>query len=80
MQRMIQEEAEHRELQLQEENIRMAAIAAEQRQAEMAALATVQTFRVEEPQPVTEVKPYQTAGIPMLLIGGAALLLLARRK
>ena len=58
----------------------MAAIAEEQRQAEMAALATVQTFRVEEPQPVTEAKPYQTAGIPMLLIGGDALLLLVRKK
>ena len=79
-QRMIQEEAEHRELQLQEENIRMAAIAAEQRQAEKVALATVQTFRVEEPQPVSVDVKSTISIFPMLLVGGVALLLLARRK
>ena len=65
---------------LEEENIRMAAIAAEQRQAEKAALATVQTFRVEEPQPVSVDVKSTISIFPMLLVGGAALLLLARRK
>ena len=88
--RMIQEEAEQRELEFAEYTARMAAVAAEQQEALRLAELNRQiglnavtpegdkTFNVEAPQPVMASMSIPT---PMLLIGGAAaFLLLARRK
>ena len=83
--RIIQEEAEQREIEFKEYTVRMVALQAEQEEALRLAEANRQlgvqsqkTFNVEAPQPVMASMSIPT---PMLLIGGAtALLLLARRK
>jgi len=88
--RIIQEEAEQREIELQEYTVRMAALQAEQqeslrlaelnRQIGLDAVKSVEgdkAFKVELPQPIMTSMSIPT---PMLLIGGAVLLLLAGRR
>ena len=88
---MVAEEAEQRELEFAEYTARMAAVAAEQqealrlaelnRQIGLDAVKSVEgdkAFKVELPQPIMTSMSIPT---PMLLVGGAAaLLLLARKK
>ena len=82
--RMIQEEAEQRELEFAEYTARMAAVEAEQQEALRLAkvnreigMKSEKTFNVEAPEPVMTSMSIPT---PMLIVGGAALLLLAGRR
>ena len=74
--RMIQEEAEQREIELQEYTARMAALQAEQEEA-LKSVEGDKAFKVELPQPIMTSMSIPT---PMLLVGGAVLLLLAGRR
>lgn len=76
--RLMEEEAAQKEYELTLEKERMIALVAEQEKARLDAAATVEAFRVEESQPVMASMSIPT---PILLVGGAAaLLLLARKK